>query len=618
METTSAPRIVGTSDYAVMRSTHPLQDARTRRPMVVSDPRVNRENKYRYKRSRTRSDEAETDAYHKRIRYSKPEYNSGRVNRPRYSSESTHSHHRREKSNRYEPATETHHRERRRSDSERDKRYHHFRSHDSRNGSRHSEPTLPEEHRIGKYDENHRSAVAEGFIRSVSGTYKMMNRAEDKKRILSNQLPSCIKSKSIANSFIFCTSTDGDILESEVASMRRHQKYISDFGKLDRAIHNVGCRIRKKLTSSALNSQQISIIRSVRIISIAFNRIAYVARIKHYCDRESRLSNYLRDQLTKRCSEGSRLNSGIRRFIGSVDVEKNRDLCLVFVGMLCQTPHMWARSIRLLTRLKIFFQNVIMKMFSDEKIDLRDVFEMQYHSAAQKILTQVKQYTTSAFMLNDAVSTVVDMIRQRQSVSSTSSTSQMTAEPMYDQFDTFSPPRTPMPRPDLQDYTFYPEHRQTSDTSDTDSQHDDCETDSTDSSDTHSSGRTPKRSSSDSDSDRKSKYGSDPFSPREKSSHTSRSRSNSTCSSSSSSSESSKSSSRSRSPSVTLSPYQKRSSDSESSGRFKNASPLENVFLSHNDRYGRESPQMTIHIGHSPTSMHTNHESINITFDNPR
>lgn len=268
-----------------------------------------------------------------------------------------------------------------------------------------------------RYENNtYRSALAENFIRSVSGTYKMMNRAEERKRILSNQLPSCIKSKSIANSFIFCTPADGDHLETEIATTRKYQKRIVDFARLDTVIQNVSCRIRRRPMSATLTPRQTELIRAVRVISVAFNRITFVARIKHYCDRETRLANYLRDELTKRCSEGSRLNCGIRQFVGLVDLEHHRDLCLVFVGMLCQTPHMWARSIRLLSRLKIFYQNTLMKLFADEKMDLKDVFDLPYHSTAQKILSQVRQYTTSAFTLNDVVGGVVDAMRQRQSV----------------------------------------------------------------------------------------------------------------------------------------------------------------------------------------------------------
>ncbi|ADD10417.1 hypothetical protein [Murid betaherpesvirus 1] len=427
---------------------------------------------------------------------------------------------------------------------------------ESGGGSRHEPPTQPppSHHRettmpssapskIVRYEAAHRYTMAEGFIRSVSGTYKMMNRAEDRKRMLSNQLPSCIKSKSIANSFIFCTSSDGDILESEIASMRRHQKHITDFSKLDRAIHGVSCRIRKHPISPNLSEQQVAMIRAIRIIAISFNRITYVARVKHYCDKDSRFSNYLRDQLTKRCSEGSRLNLGIRRFISSVNVEKNRDLCMILVGMLCQTPHMWARSIRLLCRLKIFYQNVLIKMFADEKIDLRDVFELQYHSTGYKIQSQIRQYTSSAFVLNDAVGTVVNMIRQRQSSSSggamlpgtvaalppdphhhhlhhhssSSSSHHHHHHPHHhhsphrfeddgvvgdeamvvDQsgFPSFSPPKTPIIREDILDeYIFYPRPGTLSDvSSDTDSprHHRDTDSDTGRSSVASRSSRTP-------------------------------------------------------------------------------------------------------------------------------
>lgn len=337
-----------------------------------------------------------------------------------------------------------------------------------------SQQTSPKkESRTGasRYETNsaYRSTLAENFIRSVSGTYKMMNRAEERKRILSNQLPSCIKSKSIANSFIFCTPADGDHLESEIATTRRYQKRIADFGRLDAVIQGVSCRVRRRPMSATLTPRQTDMIRAVRVISVAFNRITFVARIKHYCDRDTRLANYLRDELTKRCSEGSRLNYGIRQFIALVDLDRHRDLCLIFVGMLSQTPHMWARSIRLLSRLKIFYQNTLVKLFADEKIDLKDVFDLSYHSTAHKILSQVKQYTTSAFTLNEVMGGMLDTMRQRQTMpplvfssipprpTPSSATAAMYEE--HPRYDPFGPPDdnlSPAASEEQTEYTFYP------------------------------------------------------------------------------------------------------------------------------------------------------------------
>nr|WEG69037.1 protein UL34 [Mastomys natalensis cytomegalovirus 2]WEG69175.1 protein UL34 [Mastomys natalensis cytomegalovirus 2]WEG69314.1 protein UL34 [Mastomys natalensis cytomegalovirus 2]WEG69452.1 protein UL34 [Mastomys natalensis cytomegalovirus 2]WEG69590.1 protein UL34 [Mastomys natalensis cytomegalovirus 2] len=628
METTSVTRATGTSDHAVARTGHSASTARIKRAPFTAESYVNRENKHRYKRKRTRSDEADTIAHRKRVRYSRYGHDQVQQSRPRHSSESTHAYHRREKGLRYNsPPTNIYRREHRRSESERhERRFHPPRSHEPhRTTQRHPYPDTPaiSEARPVQYATNQTLTVAEGFIRSVSGTYKMMNRAEDRKRILSNQLPSCIKSKSIANSFIFCTSTDGDMLESEVASMRRHQKSITDFTRLDHAIHNVSCRIRRRPVIGILTTQQISTIRAVRIISIAFNRIVYVARIKHYCDRESRLSHYLRDQLTKRCSEGSRLNFGIRRFISCVNVEKYKDLCLILVGMLCQTPHMWARSIRLLSRLKIFFQNVIIKMFSDEKIDLREVFEFQYHSSAQKILSQVKQYTHSAFMLNDAVHTIADMIRQRQSISSTQSPHSPTDNTCDEEdYTTFSPPQTPTPRPDdsNDDFDLYTKDR--SETSSDDEHHQTSKGTDTESSttDSQSTVKTPRYEESDSDNDERQNY-SDPFSPTRKSSstHTSDTHSTSSCSSPSSSESSKTSSSNSTSRSACSPPPSPRrspepivfhtgrlitSTESTNNDTINSFMSTDNFISVHFGRSSSPSPQMS-------------HECINIMLETP-
>lgn len=240
-------------------------------------------------------------------------------------------------------------------------------------------------------------ARADHFIRFTSESYRTASRAEDRKRILSEQLPKSLKSDGfIGHSFIFCTATDGDVLEAEIASIRRDQDRISDFERLDRAIKSVSCRIRRRPTpSKRLNDRQVRTIRAARAIAVAFNRIIYVSRIKHHCEREARIWEHLRDQLNRRCREGSRLTSGVRRFIASVDPDRHRKLCLVLVGILAQTPHMWARSVRLLNRIKLFYQNATIKLLADERIDLREAFEMQYQPTAYKILHQVLQYSPS-------------------------------------------------------------------------------------------------------------------------------------------------------------------------------------------------------------------------------
>ncbi|AFX83355.1 B34 [Murid betaherpesvirus 8] len=592
METTSTPRFIGSSESTSMRADHPFT-SRIQKSSLSDEPR---ETKYRFKRKRTHSEEDSLPSKYSRC----PRPHTSQHNHPRHSSESTYyRHQRRECCD--TPVTPRHH-ERRKSESERHAKKHHGRVPDTRPVNKYTHRDSPQRHGSRTTnDDNHRTLLAESFIRSVSGTYKMMNRAEDRKRILSNQLPSCIKSKCIANPFMFCTSADGDLLESEVASMRRHQKHITDFSRLDRAIHRVGCRIRKRPSPSVFTEQQTSMIRAIRIISIAFNRITYVARVKHYCDKDSRLSNYLRDQLTKRCSEGSRLNFGIRRFISAVNLEKNKDLCLVFVGMLNQTPHMWARSIRLLLRLKIFYQNVLMKMLMEEKIDIREVFDMQYHPTAQKLLSQVKQYTNSAFALNDTVNTVADMIRQRQNDSIPQN------QDVYDRFVTCSPPKTPIPRPDIHAPYYQKSECQSNASSNTSSPRDD-DTDS-DTSDTDSSEGSRTLDDSDSESHRQTSPMSKSPVPRSATpmtppSRSPRSHSPSTSCSSSSSSNSSKSSSTfPRTPSLTFSPCPRHPSD----GSMSPECPIKHT-RGNTYEWSRDSPGnfISVHVGRStpPTQPH--------------
>nr|WRQ19876.1 MAG: protein m34 [Herpesviridae sp.] len=243
------------------------------------------------------------------------------------------------------------------------------------------------------------SVTVDGFIQSINRFYRTLNRAEDRKRFLSAQLPTCIKVRSTTSPFMFYNSTDNERLEAEIVSVKKNPGGF-DLTRIDRIIHGIKCRVRKKPMSPTLSSTQISIIRAVRNITVAFNRITYIARIKHYCDRESRISNYLRDQLTKRCSENSKLTTGIRRLLMCIGVDNYRDLAMILTGILCQTPHMWARSIRLLVRLKVFCQNLFIKMFYELNIDLRDVFELSYHTASQRLLLQVRQYGASVFTLN--------------------------------------------------------------------------------------------------------------------------------------------------------------------------------------------------------------------------
>nr|WEG69726.1 protein UL34 [Mastomys natalensis cytomegalovirus 3]WEG69866.1 protein UL34 [Mastomys natalensis cytomegalovirus 3]WEG70006.1 protein UL34 [Mastomys natalensis cytomegalovirus 3]WEG70146.1 protein UL34 [Mastomys natalensis cytomegalovirus 3]WEG70286.1 protein UL34 [Mastomys natalensis cytomegalovirus 3] len=601
METTSTSRTSYALEYPPSRSGNTSLDHRTGRPSATAEMHDRR----RHNRKRTRSGESYHVTQYKHPRYSRCEYEIYKKSRPRYSSESSH-HQRREKAivDRHDvtSAPPIHYREYKKQDPRQYDRRRRSRSQDDRDAeftisTKHEPPPTPTFVRSN----TNQYTVADSFIRSVSGTYKMMNRAEDRKRILSNQLPSCIKSKSIANSFIFCTSADGDALESEIASMRRHQKQITDFSKLDRAIHGVNCRVRKR-PSPNLTEEQIAMIRAVRIVAIAFNRITYVARIKHYCDKDSRFSNYLRDQLTKRCSEGSRLNQGIRRFIGSVNVEKHRDLCLIFVGMICQTPHMWARSIRLLFRLKVYFQNVLIKMFADEHIDMKEVFELQYHSTAHKLLTQVRQYTSSAFVLNDAVATVVNMIRQRQSIPGSLPRSSST----HIDYERLSPPKTPTFRHDRS--PIYPDADNRSIASSEDSSQHGHRVDSTDSG---SDDKTSVCDDSDSGCEGPSTFREDNL---EKSSSKSNSRSSSPSTSTSSDSSDSSSSSSSP-PSLTFSPHTpSRHSTPDIEKQFDTADDY-----THDDREQIQTsiPNVfSVHINRSPSPTDTDkYDCINIIFE---
>lgn len=240
------------------------------------------------------------------------------------------------------------------------------------------------------------------FINGVSRTYKMVQRAEEKKKLLSQQLPASVRAKYATTSYLFCTPTDCDKINMMISHMRHNVDDAAfDLDKIEKSVRSIKCRLKKKPVSS------FSPLRTLRTFCTAFNRLTYLAKIRQYCDKNARSASYVRNQLNRRCNDGSKLSSSVYRFIRHADLVRYGDLCTVMAGMLCQTPHMWSRSIRMLGRLKVFLQNMFLKMFLDSGASTSSVFESCYQAYANRLAGRVKRLKEDAFALNRDVRVTV-------------------------------------------------------------------------------------------------------------------------------------------------------------------------------------------------------------------
>ncbi|AFK83853.1 B34 [miniopterid betaherpesvirus 1] len=239
------------------------------------------------------------------------------------------------------------------------------------------------------------------FVRSVSMRYKGSHRAEDRKNFLSLQLPIAVKAKSATASYLFCTQGDCENINANIFGLRRgSEDILSNLDYIDKTIRAVKCRLRRKPDLGSKDKDKIPLLETIRDVSVSFNRLSYVARLRHYCKGDSKLKTYLRYQLSKRCDINSRLNLGIHKLIKHTDVNRYNACCIILSGVTCQTPHMWSRSIRLLARLKVFLQINFLKMIADTNVNLSDVFESPYHNLVHKLANQLKQQDDAIFKIN--------------------------------------------------------------------------------------------------------------------------------------------------------------------------------------------------------------------------
>lgn len=240
------------------------------------------------------------------------------------------------------------------------------------------------------------------FIQTVSNMYRGSSRAEDKKQILSSQLPIRIKAKANTNSYLFCTPCDCEDISASASDLKGAPDTLaSDINKTTVAVKAIRCRIRKR-ARGVLDSDQAEMIKNVRNFCISFNRLAYIARVKHYVRKDSRFAVFLKEQLVRRCHEDSKLSTSVCKFMRCVGIRRHKDVSMIMTGILCLTPHMWSRSMKLLNKLRTYFNYVFTQMFIDMGLRMIDLFEPAYHPYIAKTETQLRNGNVSDFMILNA------------------------------------------------------------------------------------------------------------------------------------------------------------------------------------------------------------------------
>ncbi|AAK57079.1 T34 [Tupaiid betaherpesvirus 1] len=250
-----------------------------------------------------------------------------------------------------------------------------------------------------RLDESAAGDDLDAFWQPIADRYKQIARAEDKKRALEDLLPDSVRAKAATRSYLFCTSLDSKRINDTILQLRRGTEAV-DVDRLAAEVKSVKCRLRKKPPPET-GDEHHALLQTVRRFCIAFNRLTCLAKMKHYCDHDSELVAYLRAQLHQRCGDNSQgLGERIRRCLQLIDRERHGDLCTVLAGIAHQTPHMWSRSIRLLGKLKVFFQNAFLRLLSDLHLDPILLFEPPFQASAHRLTLQVCRLKPEAFRLN--------------------------------------------------------------------------------------------------------------------------------------------------------------------------------------------------------------------------
>ncbi|QQL09675.1 Ba57 [Baboon cytomegalovirus] len=236
----------------------------------------------------------------------------------------------------------------------------------------------------------HNSNVASNLSKAYRGTI----RAEGKKKLLIRNLPAtfgCTRRNS--NLFIFCHDRDYRKFHQGIVQLKRTRTQV-DPSEIVNVTKNIKCRLQPHTQDPPLTGGQIQTI--ISHICTLFNQLVFTAQLRHYCEHHELVVLYTRDELTRRCGERSALGTNIHRLISLLDHNQHHALCSVLVGLLHQTPHMWARSIRLIGRLRNFLQQRFLHVLVESGLQVDSIFESCYHSEAYRLLFQIDKSNQTA------------------------------------------------------------------------------------------------------------------------------------------------------------------------------------------------------------------------------
>ncbi|QPI35293.1 protein UL34 [Human betaherpesvirus 5] len=223
---------------------------------------------------------------------------------------------------------------------------------------------------------------------SISKAYKGTVRAEGKKKLLLKHLPvppgGCSRRNS--NLFVFCTERDYRKFHQGIAQLKRAPAEL-DPHEIQQVTASIRCRLQPSLREPPTPADELQ--TAVSRVCALFNQLVFTAQLRHYCEHQDKVVSYARDELTKRCGEKSALGVEVHQLVALLPHERHRELCHVLIGLLHQTPHMWARSIRLIGHLRHYLQNSFLHLLMNSGLDIAQVFDGCYHSEAYRMLFQI-------------------------------------------------------------------------------------------------------------------------------------------------------------------------------------------------------------------------------------
>ncbi|AEQ32131.1 protein UL34 [Cynomolgus macaque cytomegalovirus strain Ottawa] len=222
---------------------------------------------------------------------------------------------------------------------------------------------------------------------SISKAYRGTIRAEGKKKLLIRNLPAapgCTRRNS--NLFIFCHDRDYRKFHQGIVQLKRTRSQV-DPSDIVNVTKNIKCRLQPHNQDPPLFAGQLQ--NTIAHVCTLFNQLVFTAQLRHYCENHERVVLYARDELTRRCGDKSTLGIHIYQLISLLDQDRHSELCHVLVGLLHQTPHMWARSIRLMGRLRNYLQQRFLHILVESGLQVDSIFESCYHSEAYRLLFQI-------------------------------------------------------------------------------------------------------------------------------------------------------------------------------------------------------------------------------------